>query len=76
MKKPVQNFLKASGLDLCNGEILKNLNIFSSTFQTTKLLFLIVWSRVGQCLVEIPFRARTCICYITRTLRTIMSLQH
>ena len=41
INKPVEDLLKASGLDLSNAEAFRNLRSFKSTFQTIKLLCLV-----------------------------------
>jgi hypothetical protein len=40
LKEPVQDLLKASGVDLSNGGVWNNFDSFSSSFRTTKLLCL------------------------------------
>jgi len=39
-KERVEEILKASGVDLFNGGVLKNFDSFNSTFRSTKLLCL------------------------------------
>ena len=41
VKKPVEDILKASGMDLSNGGSLQELAQFKSSFQTIKLLCLV-----------------------------------
>ena len=40
LKKPAEELLNASGVDICNGGGLKNFDSFNSTFRSTKLLCL------------------------------------
>ena len=47
MKKPLDNLLEASGVDIPNGG-----GSFKSTFRTTKLLCLMVWNLIGSRLAK------------------------
>ena len=72
LKKPVEELLKASGVDLSNGGGLKNFNSFRSTFRITKLLCLMVYSQIASSLAEIPFRPRNYIYYMIGNLGIII----
>ena len=53
---------------------LKIFGSFSTTCRSTKLLCFVVYSTLGSCLVEIPFRSRNYIYYIIGRIGNIKSL--
>jgi hypothetical protein len=72
LKEPVEERLKASGVDLFNGGGLKNFNSFNNTFRITKILCLMVCTLIRLCFVEIPFRPRNCTSYMIGTMSIII----
>jgi hypothetical protein len=68
LKKPVEELLKASGVDLSNGGVLQNFNNFNKSFRTTKLLSLMVWNQIDFLLKQIQTRLKNCIYCTIRTL--------
>lgn len=63
LKEPVENLLKASGVDLSSGGGLENFDSFSRLQNNC----LTVYTQIWLCLAEISFWRRNCTSYIIGT---------
>jgi len=72
LKKPVEEILKDSVVDLSNGGGFEELRQFQEYLSDYKIIVFDGLTLIGSCLVEITFWLRNCTSYTIETLGIMM----